>query len=73
MSRNVELVVELPEMDSIIFNQTDVEPDIVTSDVAAYWRDKSPVEDDLLTTRVVTKLYLSTSKMRSSSLNMMMT
>lgn len=71
-SQNIELVVELPKIVTLIFNRTDVEPNVVTSNVDVNLRHKSPVEDDFMTTRVM-KLYLTISKMRSLSMKMMMT
>lgn len=45
-SRNVELVVELPELDNLTFNRPDIKANTVMSDVDAYSRSKSPAEDE---------------------------
>jgi len=47
-STNIELVVELPEIDSFVSNRDDGSSNVVTSDVDAIMKDKSPVGDDFI-------------------------
>ena len=47
-SKNIELVVELPEIDSFVLNRDDGASNVVTSDVDAIMKDKSPVGDDFI-------------------------
>ena len=47
-STNIELVVELPEIDSFVLNRDDGSSNVVTSDVDAIMKDKSPVGDDFI-------------------------
>ena len=47
-STNIELVVELLEIDSFVLNRDDGSSNVVTSDVDAIMKDKSPVVDDFI-------------------------
>ncbi|EXB99742.1 hypothetical protein L484_023272 [Morus notabilis] len=47
-STNIELVVELPEIDLFVLNRDDGSSNVVTSDVDAIMKDKSPVVDDFI-------------------------
>ena len=47
-STNIELVVELPEIDSFVLNRDDGSSNVVTSDVDVIMKDKSPVVDDFI-------------------------